>query len=730
MQIDLIDGSAHARGAAHQEAVASPSPRGAAGSTLSCRSSRPATSSSRRSTATTRRSCTGAPTPRDDVDLFFFGSDDAAQPASLKRPDPALTAAFDSHTYLSPRPARWHAPLRGARRSRSRRRSATTCRSSSTRTFGNTDRRHRRASRSSTACARWRACRSAPLLRLDAASTSKAAATISSRQRARRAACRAKATPAASAAASPAARHHDDRRSTQTNHVAPFVALDLLARSRSADRSRRSSASSIYDVPRLPGSPDAFDDVYVLPEPRAGVRYQINRGWRSRRRSASITSRPIRRRSCASFGNPTCCRSGVALRRSASTSSRPPTLHIEVAGLLQGHAQPGRARRARRRSDARERRASGASTAASSWCARSCARTSSAGSPTPSRAPSAGSPERAVAPLPVRPDPHPDPARQLQAAARLSGRAALPLRHRQPVHAGDRLVLRLNGDGTCRSHGAVYSARARPFNQLDVRFDKTWTFDRWRSRSTSTSRTSTRVPTRRLRYNFDFTQCSAAGRLAASCRSSAFEETSDAARSARSSLRVAGARRLQRRLRSGVVHRRLRLLASRPSRRERAAARRRTLTATAPTSAAPTPTLDVGRVPAPPPPATGRQSTTDCIALRPGRALLQLGDRRRGDRSTMPELIAARCSGCPTRPTASTCRCGCGSTPTASRSIAFYALRICIERAAPNRRKRIRCSTGIFQRAGGRRRRRRATCARRRRAAEVHERSELALHAP
>ncbi len=45
-------------------------------------------------------------TPRDDVDVLIFGSDDVVN-ISLKQPDPALSAAFNSHTYYHRVLARW-----------------------------------------------------------------------------------------------------------------------------------------------------------------------------------------------------------------------------------------------------------------------------------------------------------------------------------------------------------------------------------------------------------------------------------------------------------------------------------------------------------------------------------------------------------------------------------------------------------------------------------------------
>src|SRR6185312_1775150 len=112
------------------------------------------------------------------------------------------------------------------------------------------------------------------------------------------------------------------------------------------------------------------------------------------------------------------------------------------AGLLQGPAQPRRARRAAGRSAARGRRRR-----ARLW--RRAARAPGAveelfrlGLVHHHALRASRSSGRSVARLPVRPDAHPHHPRQLQAALRLPGRRALPLRHRQSLHAGDARLLR------------------------------------------------------------------------------------------------------------------------------------------------------------------------------------------------------------------------------------------------------------------------------------------------
>jgi hypothetical protein len=54
--------------------------------------------------------------------------------------------------------------------------------------------------------------------------------------------------------------------------------------------------------------------------------------------------------------------------------------------------------------------------------------------------------------------------------------------------------------------GAAFSARLPAFNQLDLRVDKIWTFDRWRFSAYIDLQNTTRATNpEALSYNFDFT---------------------------------------------------------------------------------------------------------------------------------------------------------------------------------------------------------------------------------
>ena len=233
-------------------------------------------------------------------------------------------------------------------------------------------------------------------------------------------------------------------RSTLDHQHRRAVRRAQLLAAQEASPSRRSCASSCYRLPRLPGHARRVRPrLRRCAEPRLAARYQLNT-WaavKARRRRLPPAARS-RRRSC---------------RRSATRRSMPQygwhyvarrRLRPDVdaahrgAGLLQGSAQPGRARRERRRSAADQRRhrprlrrrAAGAAGAVQGLLRLGLVHAVALGA--------AGSSRRSVAPVPVRPDAHPDHHRQLQVRARLSGRRALPLRHRQSLHAGRRRLLR------------------------------------------------------------------------------------------------------------------------------------------------------------------------------------------------------------------------------------------------------------------------------------------------
>jgi hypothetical protein len=64
-----------------------------------------------------------------------------------------------------------------------------------------------------------------------------------------------------------------------------------------------------------------------------------------------------------------------------------------------------------------------------------------------------------------------------------------------------------NQDRYVRILGPTYSARLGAFHQLDVRFDKTWTFDRWKlSLYLDVQNVYNRANPEAIRYNFDYRQ--------------------------------------------------------------------------------------------------------------------------------------------------------------------------------------------------------------------------------
>ena len=97
------------------------------------------------------------PTPRDDLEIFLFGSDDAIN-VHLNRPDPATSATLDSHTFYHRLLARYQRRL-GTRDADGdavgRPRSADPGQRQLPQHRHHLQRRHA----SPTACARWRGCR-------------------------------------------------------------------------------------------------------------------------------------------------------------------------------------------------------------------------------------------------------------------------------------------------------------------------------------------------------------------------------------------------------------------------------------------------------------------------------------------------------------------------------------------------------------------------------------------
>ena len=69
----------------------------------------------------------------------------------------------------------------------------------------------------------------------------------------------------------------------------------------------------------------------------------------------------------------------------------------------------------------------------------------------------------------------------------------------------------LNGSGDRYTpvYGAVYSSRLDPFMQLDIRFDKTWTYNRWRfAMYIDIQNVTNRANPEAVSYSFDYKQTS------------------------------------------------------------------------------------------------------------------------------------------------------------------------------------------------------------------------------
>ena len=112
-----------------------------------------------------------------------------------------------------------------------------------------------------------------------------------------------------------------------------------------------------------------------------------------------------------------------------------------------------------------------------------------------------------AAPVRLRPDPHPDPGRQLPPAAQLAGGRPLPPGQRQPEHARGRLGLQRQRRRYEPIYGEVNSARDRTFHQLDLRIDKRWIYQSWMFNAyLDIQNVYNRENPEGLSYNFDYSE--------------------------------------------------------------------------------------------------------------------------------------------------------------------------------------------------------------------------------
>ena len=419
-------------------------------------------------------SCAGRASARDDLDLFVFGCDDVIKLVAKGSPDPTLSAQFDSHTYYHRVLARW------LHRFASRATLTVTPSigydvpfavqgaASATLSSASTPRR------SSTTCAPPSASRSARSCASTPASTSRATAGRSP-STALRAACRARAIAAAGFGGAFA---FDKRAISTRSPWRPTVALNL------------SPLKNLSVTPQLRLEIFDFRGYQAIGRRlrsrlsparaarlgRAG-RSTMGGGQGGRRRlSSAARSNDV---PASRSATPRCCRSTAGTTSSASSSSRP--------------------RRCTSRSRASTRTCRTSSCAAHGPAIRR--------SPTKVRGGVYGGELLVRQELwkgffgwiaytlsrSERKDHPDDPWRLFQfdqthiltiigsykfGAAIRSGSASAtsPAIRTTPVTGS---YYDVNGDVYVPVNGPLYSARLGSFNQLDVRFDKKWTFHRW-----------------------------------------------------------------------------------------------------------------------------------------------------------------------------------------------------------------------------------------------------------
>ena len=216
-----------------------------------------------------------------------------------------------------------------------------------------------------------------------------------------------------------------------------------------------------------------------------------------------------------------------------------------------------------------------------------------------------------------------------------------------------------NADRYVPISGAAFSGRLPAFNQLDLRVDKIWTFDRWRFSAYLDVQNTTRATNpEALSYNFDFTvvrsRWPALPLLPIVGRAGGFLMTADRL----AMLFDAGVR--GRRLRAGRraaahVHRPGRACwRSRPSRRRCAPGESTTVTALIVGTGSETPSVSWARCRLPA--ASGRCRSIPTASTRAQADDLEPIGEGATITTTMPATSRRRRSASPTRAAASTCR--------------------------------------------------------------------------
>ncbi|HEX8954400.1 MAG TPA: hypothetical protein VF945_21245, partial [Polyangia bacterium] len=443
------------------------------------------------------------PTPRDDLEVFFFGSDDAIK-VSLRRPDPATSAALDSHTF-------YHRVL--ARYQRRLGRSTLTLTpwigydqpiaangtfSNTTITFGVT-----------TLAYGLRAVARVPLvsfLRLDGGVDFEGARWTFAGSAPFAGATRGGMGGGFSGSVGGSPGLLQDNTSIYSNHTAPFVALvfSLLGKKLTITPGLR---LDVYTFAGYFGTPFHFSHAYANPEPRLSVRYQINR-WAAVKAATGVYFQPTQTFNLIHVvGNPNLLPEQGWHYVVGADFDPTSTLHVEVEGFykdLRQTTQPGEHYGDPILVNDGIGRVYGGELLVRQelwhnffgWVAYTVSRSE-------------------------RRD-HPDQPWHLFSSDqthiltvlgsyKLGRGYQVGLRFRyvtgNPFTPIQQTYFNANSGSYVSLPGDPFSRRLSDFHQLDLRFDKTWTFDRWRlSVYLDIQNLYNYRSEEQRQYNFDFTQ--------------------------------------------------------------------------------------------------------------------------------------------------------------------------------------------------------------------------------
>ncbi|MDB4965313.1 MAG: TonB family protein / TonB-dependent receptor [Myxococcales bacterium] len=414
------------------------------------------------------------PTPRDDLEVFFFGSDDSIK-VTLRRPDPSASAALDSHTF-------YHRFL--ARYQRRFGRTTLTVTPwigydqpiSASGTFGNTAITFNVA----TLAYGLRAVARVPLtswLRLDGGIDFEGTRWTFAGSAPFAGATRGGGALGGGVGGSPGL--IQDSTSIYNNFAAPFIALTfaLLNKKLTITPGLR---LDIYSSAGYFGTPFRFSHAYVNPEPRLQMRYQINR-WAAIKAATGVYFQPTQTFNLVrAVGNPNLLPEQGWHYVVGADFDPTPTLHLEIEGFykdLRLLTVPGEHYGDPIQTNDGVGRVYGGELLVRQelarnffgWIAYTVSRSERRDHPdTPWRSFSSDQTHILT----------------ILGSYKLPRGYQVGLRFRyvtgNPFTPIKQTYLNANNGGYVSLPGEPFSQRLSDFHQLDVRFDKTWTFDRWR----------------------------------------------------------------------------------------------------------------------------------------------------------------------------------------------------------------------------------------------------------